>query len=251
VITLDPALFRADLEAKPATLRALAAHLATHRPWEFVRDTRRVVFLGMGSSRYAAQVAARRLRRAGVDASAEYASAEGTVPAGDDTLVVAISASGTSQETLDAVAAFPSYVALTNNPDSALARRAAHTVEMHAGAERGGVACRSFQHTQILLDALVDHRPGVLLDHPRHDVERERPLLAADVEGDALLEVRRGQRLRARLHLGRADLLEGLRERPVGAAQLVAVEHLVVGVAGPVAVVLEQLHHGRDPSGTP
>jgi len=160
VITLDPALFRADLEAKPATLRALAAHLTTHRPWEFVRDTRRVVFLGMGSSRYAAQVAARRLRRAGVDAAAEYASAEGSFPTGDDTLVVAISASGTSQETLDAVAALPSYVALTNNPDSALARRAAHTVEMHAGAERGGVACRSFQHTQILLDALVDHLTG-------------------------------------------------------------------------------------------
>jgi len=37
---------------------------------------------------------------------------------------------------------------------------------------------------------------------------------------DALLEVRRGQRLRAGLHLGRADLLEGVRGRPVGAAQL-------------------------------
>ena len=41
-----------------------------------------------------------------------------------------------------------------------------------------------------LLDAAVDGRPGVLLDDPRHDVEREGPLLAADVEGDALLEVR-------------------------------------------------------------
>jgi fructoselysine-6-P-deglycase FrlB-like protein len=51
-------------------------------------------------------------------------------------------------------------VALTNNPDSPLARQAAHTVEMHAGAERGGVACRSFQHTQILLDALVSRLTG-------------------------------------------------------------------------------------------
>ncbi|WP_030434231.1 SIS domain-containing protein [Actinoplanes subtropicus] len=157
---MDPALFRADLEAKPATLRALAAHLATHRPWEFVRRARRVIFLGMGSSRYAAQVAARRLRVAGLDASAEYASAEGTPPPSDDSLVVAISASGTSQETLDAVAALPSYVALTNEPDSPLAQAAAHTVVMHAGAERGGVACRSFQHTQILLDALVDQLTG-------------------------------------------------------------------------------------------
>ena len=46
MISVDPALFRADLEAKPAALRALATHLATHRPWEFVRATRRVVFLG-------------------------------------------------------------------------------------------------------------------------------------------------------------------------------------------------------------
>ena len=80
MITVDPALFRADLEAKPAALRALAGHLAGHRPWQFVREARRVIFLGMGSSRYAAQVAARRLRRAGLDASAEYASAEGAAP---------------------------------------------------------------------------------------------------------------------------------------------------------------------------
>jgi len=162
VIPVDPALFRADLEDKPASLRALAAHLATHRPWEFVRATRRVIFLGMGSSRYAARVAARRLRRAGLDASAEYASAENVdaAPPRDDTLVVAISATGTSRETLDAVATLPSYVALTNNPESPLAKRAAHTVEMRAGAERGGVACRSFQHTQILLDALAGHLTG-------------------------------------------------------------------------------------------
>ena len=161
MITVDPALFRADLEAKPASLRALAAHLATHRPWEFVRGARRVIFLGMGSSRYAAQVAARRLRLAGLDASAEYASAEGAAGKGrDDTLVVAISASGTSRETLDVVAGLPSYVALTNDPESPLATRAAHTVEMHAGPERGGVACRSFQHTQILLADLVAHLTG-------------------------------------------------------------------------------------------
>jgi fructoselysine-6-P-deglycase FrlB-like protein len=158
VITIDPALFRADLEAKPASLRALADRLATRNPWEFVGPTRRVIFLGMGSSRYAAQVAARRLRAAGIDAAAEYASAEGRPPS--DSLVVAISATGKSQETLDAISDLSDFVALTNDPDSTLAQRAAATVEMHAGAEEGGVACRSFQHTQILLDALVSHLTG-------------------------------------------------------------------------------------------
>jgi fructoselysine-6-P-deglycase FrlB-like protein len=54
VITLDPALFTADLEAKPATLRALADRLAAEDPWAFLGPVRRVTFLGMGSSRYAA-----------------------------------------------------------------------------------------------------------------------------------------------------------------------------------------------------
>ena len=38
-------------------------------------------------------------------------------------------------------------------------------------------------------------RPGVHLDDPRQDVERERALLAADVEGDALVEIAGLQRL--------------------------------------------------------
>jgi glucosamine--fructose-6-phosphate aminotransferase (isomerizing) len=161
VSTVDPALFLADLEAKPAFLRALPAH----NPWGFVGPVRRVIFLGMGSSRYAAQVAARRLRAAGLDATAEYASAEyastdGIFAHGDDTLVVAISATGASRETLDAVAHKPNFVALTNDPTSPLAGTAARVVAMHAGVERGGVACRSFQHTQILLDALVAHLTG-------------------------------------------------------------------------------------------
>jgi fructoselysine-6-P-deglycase FrlB-like protein len=131
-------------------------------------------------------VAARRLRAAGIDAAAEYASAEqgpaehtsprnaadqsaapgnaanqdaatgkAAIWNGGDTLVVAISATGTSRETLDAVAGVPSFVALTNVPTSPLAERATAVVDMAAGIEAGGVACRSFQHTLVLLDALV------------------------------------------------------------------------------------------------
>lgn len=115
--------------------------------------------LGMGSSRYAAQVAARRLRAHGIDATAEYASTEQLprFPPGE-TLTIAISATGTSRETLDAVDT--DFVALTNDPDSELAQRATTVVDMHAGKEEGGVACRSFQHTQLLLHALVEHLTG-------------------------------------------------------------------------------------------
>lgn len=148
---VDPALFLADLEAKPAHLRALAAHLDAADPWAFARPLGRVVLLGMGSSRYAASVVARRLRVQGVDAVAEYASAAGGFPAD---LVIAISAGGTSRETLDAVDGVSRFVALTNDVTSPLAGLASTVVPMHAGIEAGGVASRSFQHTLAVLLAL-------------------------------------------------------------------------------------------------
>jgi fructoselysine-6-P-deglycase FrlB-like protein len=73
-------------------------------------------------------------------------------------VTIAISATGGSQETLDAVT--EGHIALTNNPSSPLASGAASVVEMHAGIESGGVACRTFQHTQLLLHALVARLTG-------------------------------------------------------------------------------------------
>ncbi|HJW75003.1 MAG TPA: iron dicitrate transport regulator FecR, partial [Thermoleophilia bacterium] len=75
---MNAELFLADLEGKPAALADLAAALESSAdPFTSLpRSVRRVVFLGMGSSRYAAAVAALRLRSAGIDAVAEYASAE-------------------------------------------------------------------------------------------------------------------------------------------------------------------------------
>jgi fructoselysine-6-P-deglycase FrlB-like protein len=155
---MNPDRFRRDLEAKPAALRELADHLDASDPWHHIGPKRRVVMLGMGSSRYAAQVAARQLRKHGIDAVAEYASAQDRFPPGDETLTIAISATGTSRETLDA--ADGDFVALTNDPATELAQRATTVVEMRAGHEEGGVACRTFQHTQFLLHALVEHLTG-------------------------------------------------------------------------------------------
>ena len=109
--------FLADLEAKPAALRALAGRLRQEDPWARVPAAQRILFLGMGSSRYAADVAAARLRAAGVDAVAEYASGEASSPPGESTLVAAISATASSRETLGAVSRYTGrspVVALTN-----------------------------------------------------------------------------------------------------------------------------------------
>ncbi len=158
---MNPDLFLDDLEAKPAALTALARRLDVEDPWRAVRGARQVLLFGMGSSRYAAEVAALALRRRGIAAIAEYASVERSLPDSDDTLVIAISATGTSAETVAAAEAYqPRLIALTNEPDSPLAAMAASVIGMHAGIERGGVACRTFQHSLVLLMALAAGTSG-------------------------------------------------------------------------------------------
>jgi fructoselysine-6-P-deglycase FrlB-like protein len=158
---MDPLAFLADLETKPRWLDLLADRLALANPFAAApRDVDRVLLLGMGSSRFAASVAARDLRVAGIAAAAEPATVDASWPPGPRTLVVAISATGESAETLDAVERYRGrspVVALVNDPASTLAGRADVVVEMGAGEEVGGVACRTFQHTGILLRALEAH----------------------------------------------------------------------------------------------
>jgi fructoselysine-6-P-deglycase FrlB-like protein len=160
-------LFLADLEAKPAALRELAGILDAGKPWAAVPGRpERVVFLGMGSSRFAASVAAARLRGLGFAAVAEPSSAEAgaAAPGGPGTLAVAISASGKTVETAEALRrhrdAGSATLAVTNAGTSAMAAAGTGVVDLAAGPEGGGVACRTFQHTLALLLALEDVLAG-------------------------------------------------------------------------------------------
>jgi fructoselysine-6-P-deglycase FrlB-like protein len=167
---MDPSLFLADLEAKPESLARLAATLRATDPWAAVLRSvrpRRVLLVGMGSSRYAAGVAALRLRAAGIDAVAEYGSAEAGWPPSADNLVVAISASGGSAETLSFVERHRGrsrVVAITENLDSVLAGLADAVVGLEAGEERSGIACRTFQHTGLALRGLEARLAGRPMD---------------------------------------------------------------------------------------
>ncbi len=153
---VNPELFLADLAEKPPRLRALDLTSA----WGFVEQPRRVVLLGMGSSHYANLVGAARLRAAGVDAVAELASSDLLPAVGPGDLVVAVSASAGSAETLDAVERLDTEIVAIANRPGPLTERASRTVWMEAGEERGAVACRSFQHTVALLLELVRHLTG-------------------------------------------------------------------------------------------
>ena len=119
---MDPHLFGADLAEKPVRLDALAAALRDADPWTGLGDEPTSwLFLGMGSSHYANQVAAARLRARGISAVAELAGSDLLPAVTSATTVVAVSASGGSVETLDAVRRLREaggggarFVALTN-----------------------------------------------------------------------------------------------------------------------------------------
>lgn len=162
---MKPDGFAADLYRKPEVLQRLAAMLAVRNPWADVvpQDIERVVLLGMGSSAYAGTVAAARMRARGIVASSELASSQLLPDWGRGTLVVATSASGGSKETLDALDRVPRpahTVALTNTAGSPITQRCDCVVNLAAEAEVGGVACRSYQHTLVLLLALECHLTG-------------------------------------------------------------------------------------------
>ncbi len=165
---MDPRAFRADLELIPTTLIDMAgAVVAGQLSWTLTSPPRRILLIGMGSSWYAASVAAHRLRIAGFDAVAEPASAEVTWPPSPDMLVVAVSATGSSIETLSAIEphlGVSHVIALTNTDPSPLSARADHVVDMRAGKETGGVACRSYRHTLaalLVLEAQLTGRPEI------------------------------------------------------------------------------------------
>ena len=160
--------FRADVLREPETLTALVdAYVASDGPLDGADGRldrpRRVLFTGMGSSRFAALSAARWLRAAGVDAHVEYASATLALPPSPETLVVAISASGASEETVAAlerhVGTSPT-IAVTNHPERPLGHVADVALPLLAGEEVGGIACASYQCTLAVLLLLAARIAG-------------------------------------------------------------------------------------------
>jgi len=154
---VDPVAFLADLEAKPATL---LGYLDALPEWpEIGRGP--IVLTGMGSSWFAADVAARRLRAHGIVAVAELASVETTLPPSPDLTLVGITASGRSAETCELLRAHHGVsgtIGLTN--DASIELPADHTVLMRAGVETGGVACRTYLHTLVALLSLEQQLAG-------------------------------------------------------------------------------------------
>jgi len=190
---MDSKHFLADLERKPEVLDNLSQLIHSENPWDQFGITTRseILFLGMGSSNFAASLFAARLRRNGVRAVAELASSNLLPPSSRNLTVIAVSAGGSSIETATAVENYSGrskVIALTNASSSKIGNMANAIVELHAGPELGGVACRSFQHTLALLMALEVSlgfsKLDLLLDSMAKSTEATSDLL--DRRGDWL-----------------------------------------------------------------
>lgn len=162
---MEPELFLRDLERAPATLRSLHDSLSASDPWaEAMGSTpRRIVLVGMGSSHFANCVLALRLQAGGVAATAVLASAEPLPAVEPGDVVIVVSASGGSVETVTAAQHYAGRcrtVAMTNKDATAIEGLCNARIAMLADDEAGGVACRSFQHTLALHLALADRLLG-------------------------------------------------------------------------------------------
>lgn len=176
---MSPKRFLADVLAAPARLeRVLDAYGGADSPLSAISPAGidRVLLVGMGSSRFAALTAASHLRARGVDAYAELASTGLPSLPSPGTLVVGISASGETAETVEALARHRGTsrtVAVTNRPGSPIEEAADIALPLLAGPEEGGVACVSFQATLAVLLLLCGH----LTSSPA--VDELRPAVAA------------------------------------------------------------------------
>jgi fructoselysine-6-P-deglycase FrlB-like protein len=159
---MDPALFRSDLDRKPEVLMNLAKKLEDANPWAScdISATDRIIFLGMGSSHYANSIAAARLQAVGINAVATMASSDLLPQVNSASVVIVVSASGGSVETVHAAQHYSGRcrtIALTNVGSSKVSDLCERHIPLHADPELGGVACRSFQNTVALLLSLQEH----------------------------------------------------------------------------------------------
>lgn len=161
---MEPARFLDDLRLIPERLGMLADVLEGGLPGLdqlSTASTGRTLILGMGSSAYAADIVAREARAAGANVQVELASSRVLPPPAPDLTVVAVSATGGSVEVLSAIKPYIGHgrlIAVTNRRDSKLAASADAIVELAAGPEESGIACRTFRHTMLVLAALLNTR---------------------------------------------------------------------------------------------
>lgn len=204
----DGAQTLANILSQPEIWRNAAGewprHASALERSQHVGGSRRLIFTGCGSAYYAAQTLAataaalRDVQAVAVTASDAALFPETIFSGGGQPTLIAISRSGQTSETIDAVRAFRRasagpVLALTTTPGSALAQAADEVLDASAGAEAGIVQIRSLSTMLLLGLAALAHTAGEQVSGPlarlpdaaAQLLEQARPLarqLGADPE---------------------------------------------------------------------
>lgn len=172
-----------DIDRLPSVLRTIAS--CELPPLPVIRP-RHLVLTGLGSSRFAALATEAMLRSRGLSVAVEHASTSRPAPLGGDTLVVGISNSGSTPETIEmlrrAQASGAATLAITNRVSSQLSAVADIIWPLGAGDETSGVASLTYGASVAALIRMA----GALGVHD----EPSRPILAAADEIASLVEAR-------------------------------------------------------------
>ena len=142
---MDPIKFGDDLARKADLTHSLATQ---KYQWPDLAG-QSLVFMGMGSSAFAAQSIVTRLQACGTSATFTLSSNPTPPQASTAKTLIAISATGNSVETnaaFDAASGYKEKIWVTN-----AAARGSLTVAMNAGSETGGVASLSYLATHVAL----------------------------------------------------------------------------------------------------
>ncbi len=129
-------------------------------------DPDSVKLVACGTSYHAALYGAERLRSAGISAHAHLASEYATSPAPvtENTLVVGVTQSGETADTLSALREAKSRgartLALTNVVGSTAARECDHVLYIRAGPEIGVAATKTFSSQLVSLNLLIEELVG-------------------------------------------------------------------------------------------
>ncbi|HYO88473.1 MAG TPA: SIS domain-containing protein [Candidatus Limnocylindrales bacterium] len=171
----------ANILSQPEAWRSFALEWPRHEALldesRLLRDAGRLIFTGCGSAYFAAQtLAAMAASKLGVASVAVTASDAALFPetaftGGGHLTLVALSRSGQTSETVEAVMAFRRVsdgpvLALTSVPDSDLARAGDHLLDASVGDEPGIVQVRSISTLLLLGLAAIAHTAGEPVAEP-------------------------------------------------------------------------------------
>ncbi len=156
-----------EIEEQPQVLHRLQNSLDTaqqeelQRFRELVAENEKVIFTAAGTSYHASLLGVYYLQKAGVEAQTLIASEfQNYERVDEDTLVVAVSQSGETRDTLDAIEYSreegADIAAVLNAPHSSIARESDVALTVEAGKEKCVAATKTFTATVLALIRLAD-----------------------------------------------------------------------------------------------